>query len=31
MLTSQIHDHTARLRSFEIVASLRERASANVS
>jgi luciferase family oxidoreductase group 1 len=31
MLTSQIHDHEARLRSFEIVAALRERASANVS
>ena len=31
MLTSQIHDHAARLRSFEIVAGVRERASANVS
>ncbi len=31
MLTSQIHDHAARLRSFEIVASVRERANANVS
>ena len=32
MLTSQIHDHAARLRSFEIVAAVRERgAAANVS
>jgi luciferase family oxidoreductase group 1 len=31
MLTSQIYDHAARLRSFEIVASVRGRASANVS
>jgi luciferase family oxidoreductase group 1 len=31
MLTSQIHDHAARLRSFEIVAHSRERAPANVS
>ena len=31
MLTSQIYEHAARLRSFEIVASVRERASANVS
>ncbi len=31
MLTSQIHDHAARLRSFEIVASLRGAAAANVS
>ena len=31
MLTSQIHDHAARLRSFEIVASVRGRAAANVS
>jgi luciferase family oxidoreductase group 1 len=31
MLTSQIHEPAARLRSFEIVASLRERATANVS
>ena len=31
MLTSQIHDHAARLRSFELVASVRERANANVS
>jgi luciferase family oxidoreductase group 1 len=32
MLTSQIHDHAARLRSFEIVAAVRERGgAANVS
>jgi luciferase family oxidoreductase group 1 len=31
MLTSQIHDHAARVRSFEIVASLRGAAAANVS
>ncbi|HWS90448.1 MAG TPA: LLM class flavin-dependent oxidoreductase [Pyrinomonadaceae bacterium] len=31
MLTSQIHEHAARLRSFEIVASVRQRAAANVS
>ena len=31
MLTSQIHDHAARLRSFEIVASVRGAAAANVS
>ncbi len=31
MLTSQIHEQAARLRSFEIVAALRERAAANVS
>jgi luciferase family oxidoreductase group 1 len=31
MLTSQIHDHAARLRSFEIVASLRGAAPATVS
>jgi luciferase family oxidoreductase group 1 len=31
MLTSQIFDHAARLRSFEIVAALRERSAANVS
>src|SRR5215211_3852656 len=31
MLTSQIHDHAARLRSFEIVAALRYPAAANVS
>jgi luciferase family oxidoreductase group 1 len=31
MLTSQIHDHAARLRSFELVADVRERSTANVS
>ncbi|MET0647719.1 MAG: LLM class flavin-dependent oxidoreductase [Pyrinomonadaceae bacterium] len=31
MLTSQIYDHAARLRSFEVVASLRAAAAANVS
>ena len=31
MVTSQIFDHAARLRSFEIVAAVREQASANVS
>jgi luciferase family oxidoreductase group 1 len=31
MLTSQIFDHAARLHSFEMVAAVRERASANVS
>lgn len=31
MLTSQIFDHAARLRSFEIVASVRDPATANVS
>jgi luciferase family oxidoreductase group 1 len=31
MLTSQIHEHAARLRSFEIVASLRDRVAVNVS
>ncbi|HEX8145709.1 MAG TPA: LLM class flavin-dependent oxidoreductase [Pyrinomonadaceae bacterium] len=31
MLTSQIHDPAARLRSFELVAAVRGRASANVS
>jgi len=31
MLTSQIHDQAARLRSFEIIARSRERAPANVS
>ncbi len=31
MLTGQIYDHAARLRSFEIVAEVRARASANVS
>jgi luciferase family oxidoreductase group 1 len=31
MVTSQIHEQAARLRSFEIVAAARERASANVS
>jgi luciferase family oxidoreductase group 1 len=31
MLTSQIYDHAARLRSFEIAAAVRERAAANVS
>ena len=31
MVTSQIHDHAARLRSFEIVASLRGAAAANAT
>ena len=31
MLTSQIYDHAARLRSFEIVAAVRDTAAANVS
>jgi len=31
MLTSQIFDHAARLRSFEIAAAVRERASAKAS
>jgi luciferase family oxidoreductase group 1 len=31
MLTSQIYEHAARLRSFELVARLRERADANAS
>ena len=31
MVTSQIHDHAARLRSFELVAAARGRAAANVS
>jgi luciferase family oxidoreductase group 1 len=31
MLTSQIYDHAARLRSFEIVAAVRDGAAANVS
>jgi luciferase family oxidoreductase group 1 len=31
MLTSQIYDHAARLRSFEIVAAVRDAAAANVS
>jgi luciferase family oxidoreductase group 1 len=31
MITSQIHDHAARLRSLEIVAGVRERAGANAT